>query len=213
MVLPDSVGAHLAVGAGKDSNLYVVNRDSMGKFNASSDSAIYQELVGALSGGVWSAPAYFNNTVYYGSVDNNLLAFPISNAKLSSTPTMSSHQFGYPGTMPSVSANGNSNGIVWAVQTGTTGTLYAFNAANLTQLFSGNFTATASAKFATPMIANGKVYVGTGPTSNSNGGSVAVFGLLNNSAKLIRKSHSGNPRHNRLPAVSPPHPGSSTPGN
>ena len=213
MVLPDSVGAHLAVGAGKDTNLYVVNRDSMGKFNASSDGAIYQELSGALAGGVWSAPAYFNNTVYYGPVDNNLLAFPISSAQLSSNPTKSSHQFGYPGTMPSVSANGNSNGIVWAVQTGTTGTLYAFNAANMTQLFSGNFTATASAKFATPMIANGKVYVGTGPTSNSNGGSVAVFGLLSNSTKLIRKSRPGNSRHNRLPVVSPPRPGSSTPGN
>jgi len=213
MVLPDSIGAHLAVGAGKDSNLYVVNRDGMGKFNSSNDSAIYQELGGALGGGVWSAPAYFNNTVYYGPVDNNLLAFAISNAKLSSTPTKSSHQFGYPGTMPSVSANGNSNGIVWAAQTGTTGTLYAFNAANMTQLFSGNFTATASAKFATPMIANGKVYVGTGPTNNSNGGSVAVFGLLNPSAKLIRRSRPMNPRRNRLPAVMPPHPGSSTPGN
>ncbi|HTP86279.1 MAG TPA: hypothetical protein VMJ34_05000 [Bryobacteraceae bacterium] len=213
MVLPDSVGAHLAVGAGKDTNLYVVNRDAMGKFNAANDSAIYQELTGALSGGVWSAPAYFSNTVYYGSVDNNLLAFPISSAKLSSTPAKSSHQFGYPGTMPSVSANGSSNGIVWAVHTGNTGTLFAFNAANLTQLFSGTFTATANAKFATPMIANGKVYVGTGPTNNSNGGSVAVFGLLSNSAKLIRKSRQPGQKHSALPAVSAPHPGSSTPGN
>ena len=59
---------HLAVGAGKDSNIYVVDRDNMGKFNPNNDNAIYQELVGALPGGVWANPAYFNNTVYYGSV-------------------------------------------------------------------------------------------------------------------------------------------------
>src|SRR5271167_2724018 len=38
---------HLAVGAGKDSNIYVVNRDNMGKFNPNNDNAIYQELDGA----------------------------------------------------------------------------------------------------------------------------------------------------------------------
>ena len=66
-LLPDlSDGAntmHLAVGAGKDTNIYVVNRDSMGKFNTSPNSNnVYQELPGALPGGVWSMPAYFNNT-------------------------------------------------------------------------------------------------------------------------------------------------------
>jgi hypothetical protein len=217
VVLPDLTDNsnnvhHLAVGAGKDQNLYVVNRDSMGKFNASNDSAIYQELEGVLNGGVWSTPAYFNNTVYYGPVDDNLLAFPISNAMLSSSAMRSSNTFSYPGTMPSISASGTSNGIVWTVQSGNTGTLFAYNAANLTELFSGTFTATANAKFATPMIANGKVYVGTGPTSASNGGSVAVFGLLSPSARVLRKSRAAHLRQNRLPARIAPHPGSSTPG-
>ena len=65
IVLPDLKNGsgntvHLAVGAGKDSNLYLVNRDSMGKFS-SNNSSIYQELAGALPGGVWAIPAYFNN--------------------------------------------------------------------------------------------------------------------------------------------------------
>ncbi|MGB9068998.1 MAG: hypothetical protein WCC21_10560 [Candidatus Acidiferrales bacterium] len=217
VVLPDLTDNsnnvhHLAVGAGKDQNLYVVNRDSMGKFNANNDTAIYQELDGVLNGGVWSTPAYFNNTVYYGPVDDNLLAFPISNAMLGSSPMRSSNTFNYPGTMPSISASGTSNGIVWTVQSGNTGTLFAYNAANLTELFNGTFTATANAKFATPMVANGKVYVGTGPTSASNGGSVAVFGLLSPSARVLRKSRTAHPRQNRLPARVAPHPGSSTPG-
>ncbi len=221
MVLPDlkdngNVTHHLAVGAGKDGNLYVVDRDNgnMGKFNPNNDNAIYQELVGALSGGVWSAPAYFNNTVYYGPVGNNLLAFPILNAKLDTAPTKSSQGFSYPGTMPSISASSStSNGIVWTLQTGSTGTLYAFNAATMAPLFSGTFTAIASAKFATPMIANGKVYAGTGPTNASNGGSVAVFGLLDQGTNLIRKPMPAADRHRRLPAPRGPRPGSSTPGN
>ena len=113
--LTDSKGQvhHLAVGAGKDSNIYVVNRDNMGKFNPNNDNAIYQKLAGALPGGVWANPAYFNNTVYYGPVGNPLKAFPIGNAMLASSPSsQSSISFEYPGTSPAVSANGISNGIV-----------------------------------------------------------------------------------------------------
>src|SRR5271166_358300 len=122
IVLPDLMDNngqvhHLAVGAGKDTNIYVVNRDNMGKWNSSNNNQIYQELQGALPGGVWSKPAYFNNTVYYGDVGDTLKAFSISNAKLSTTPTsQSANGFGFPGTTPSVSANQNTNAIVWAVE-------------------------------------------------------------------------------------------------
>ncbi|HEX4002143.1 MAG TPA: immunoglobulin domain-containing protein [Candidatus Acidoferrales bacterium] len=185
MLLPDLTDAqgntrHLGVGAGKDGNMYIVDRDNMGKFVAS-DANIYQELRGSLSGGVWSAPAYFNGAVYYGSVGNTLNAFPIASAKLATSPSSSSGTaFGYPGTTPSVSANSTSNGIVWAIQNGGTGVLHAYNAANLaTELYNSNqaannrdqFSTNSNCKFVTPMIANGKVYVGTP-------GAVIVFGLL-----------------------------------
>jgi Immunoglobulin domain len=184
MLLPDLQDAqantwHLAVGAGKDGHIYVVNRDLMGKFNTNNDSAIYQEIdSNGLGGGVWSMPAYFNNKVYYGAVSDHLRAFSIANAKLS-TPagSLSSESFGYPGTTPSVSANGASDGIVWAVENNGGGVLHAYDATNLaTELYNSNEAANnrdtfADNKFITPMIANGKVYVGT-----PNG--VAVFGLL-----------------------------------
>jgi hypothetical protein len=174
---------HLAVGAGKDGHIYVANRDLMGKFNTNNDSAIYQEIdSNGLGGGVWSVPAYFNNKVYYGAVSDHLRAFSIANAKLS-TPasSMSATSFGYPGTTPSISANGDANGIVWAVENNgggnAGGVLHAYDATNLgTELYNSNQAANnrdhfADNKFITPMIANGKVYVGT-----PNG--VAVFGLL-----------------------------------
>src|ERR1019366_10278821 len=56
----------LAAGAGKDSNLYIVNRASMGKYNSGSNN-IYQQLTGALPGGIWSMPAFFNNRLYFGT--------------------------------------------------------------------------------------------------------------------------------------------------
>jgi len=167
---------HLAVGAGKDSLIYVVDRDSMGKFNSGTDQ-IYQEISGQLGGGVFSMPAFFNNTVYYGAVGDALKAFPVTSAKLATTPSsQSTHHFGYPGTTPSISANGTTNGIIWAIEN-SGAVLYAFDAANLTtELYDSNQAANnrdhfSGNKFITPVVANGKVYVGTST-------SVAVFGLL-----------------------------------
>jgi hypothetical protein len=178
--LADATGAmrHLAVGSGKDAKIYVLDRDNMGKFHASGDS-IYQEITGAISSsGEFGKPSYFNSTVYYGAWNDNLKAFPIASAKLATTPSsQSSRQFPYPGTTPAISANGIANGIVWAVENGGTALLHAYDAANLTrELYNSSQAANGrdqfpGNKFITPMIANGRVYVGT-PTS------VAVFGLL-----------------------------------
>jgi hypothetical protein len=174
----DSTGAtrHLSVGAGKDSLIYVVDRDSMGKFNPTTDQ-IYQEISGQLGGPVFSMPAYFNGTVYYGAVGDALKAFPVVAAKLAGTPSsQSTHHFGYPGTTPSVSANGTANGIVWAIENGGA-VLYAYDATNLTnELYNSNQAANSrdhfsGNKFITPVVVNGRVYVGTAA-------SVAVFGLL-----------------------------------
>jgi hypothetical protein len=178
--LTDASGAtrHLAVGSGKDAIIYVLDRDNMGKFNAAQDN-IYQRIAGTLSsGGEYAKPSYFNGSVYYGAVGDNLKAFPITNAKLATTPSSrSSIQFPYPGATPSISANGTMNGIVWAVENGSTAVLHAYDATNLaTELYNSNQAANnrdqfAGNKFITAMVANGKVFIGT-PTS------VAVFGPL-----------------------------------
>jgi outer membrane protein assembly factor BamB len=184
MLLPDLTDSgntvrHLMIGAGKDGNIYVVNRDSMGKFNPAGNSQIWQQLSGAVPSGIWSTPAYFNNTVYYGDSGATLKAFAISNAKLAPVPaSQSAAQFTYPGTAPSVSANGAANAIVWAHENSNPAVLHAYDAANLAhELYNSNQAAGSrdhfgtGNKFITPTIADGKVFVGT--TSG-----VAVFGLL-----------------------------------
>jgi hypothetical protein len=183
LLLPDVTDAagrvrHLAVGAGKDANIYVLDRDNMGKFSAV-QNRIYQEITGGLRAAEFGKPSYFNNTVYFGAVNDRLKAFPIVSGRLASTPSSQTAQtFEYPGTTPAISASSpTANGIVWAVENGTTAVLHAYDATDLAMelynssqaangrdQFSGN-------KFITPMIANGRVYVGT-PNS------VAVFGLL-----------------------------------
>jgi hypothetical protein len=178
--LTDSGGTtrHLAVGAGKDGNLYVVNRDSMGKFSASANN-IWQQLSGVLAGGIWSTPAYYNQTLYYGPSGGQLLSFSIVDARLSSG-TQSSASFTYPGSAPAVSANGTTNGIVWAHENANPAVLHAYDAGNLAhelynsaQAENGRDQFGAGNKFITPVIADGKVFVGA-----TNG--VAVYGLLGN---------------------------------
>jgi len=182
LVLPalkDAKGTlwQLAVGAGKDNNLYVVNRNNMGKFNSSKNN-VYQELVGALPGGIWSMPAYFNGRLYYGPVGQPILQFQFKSAKLTLSPVARTPDaFGYPGATPSISSNGTKNPIVWASENTNPAVLHAYNAINLNELYNSNQAGGgrdhfgAGNKFIIPTIANGKVYIGT-----TTG--VGVFGLL-----------------------------------
>lgn len=201
LLLPDMVDAQgharqLAVGAGKDSDLYMVDRSNLGRFSAGSDT-IYQQLNHALPGGVWAMPAYFNGVLYYGSVNSSLQAFPFQNALLAARSSRSAINFAYPGTTPSISAAGNSNGIVWATENTSPAVLHAYAATNLarefynsTQAAGGRDSFGAGNKFITPTIASARVYVGT-----TNG--VGVLGLLDQSTltplQAWRNTYFSNP--------------------
>ena len=186
LILPDlmdneSVVHQYAVAAGKDGNMYVVDRDNLGQFHMSTNDTVQTIKIngsGAASEN-YSTPAYFNKNVYVCPSGQTLKAFAISNALLATSATMSTTPtIGTSGF--TISANGTSNGIVWAIQpTNGHGVLYAFNASSLsTMLYASNQatgnrdqTAQILGNFHTPTVANGKVYLGTGST-------VAVFGLL-----------------------------------
>lgn len=186
MLLPDQTDSsgtvqHLAVGAGKDGNMYVVSRDSLGKFSPTANN-IYQELQGVLTGGgpgIFGTAAWFNGSIYYGPAGGNLLAFSVSKAQVATTASsQSATQFEFPGTSPVVSANGTANAIVWAYENSNPAVLHAYDATNLShELYNSNQAANgrdqfgAGNKFIAPTVVNGKVFVAT---SNS----VGVFGLL-----------------------------------
>ncbi|MDQ2833697.1 MAG: RICIN domain-containing protein [Acidobacteriota bacterium] len=191
VLLPDATDntgktRHLIAAAGKDGNLYLADRDNMGKFDASSNATLYQELPGVLPNGIWSNPAYFNGNVYFGSVGSSVRSFALSNARLSAQPTSTTPDgFTYPGANPSISAFGTANAILWAVSNNSSSGLYAYNANNLSQKYydstqapNGRDQFGPGNKFIVPTIANGKVFAGT---TNS----VGVFGLLRNTPAPI----------------------------
>jgi hypothetical protein len=185
---PDQQGGiiHVAISAGKDGNIYVVNRDAMGGYNAAAgnNSQIVQEIDGQ-TGGFWSTPAYWNGSVYFGGAHDPITQYQIGGGMLSPTPTFTSTAgaFGWPGTVPSISANGASSGILWAIRSDNFGNtaghavLYAFDASDIaTELYDSNQAGTrdlpgAAVKFSVPTVANGKVYIG-------GQYSVTAFGLL-----------------------------------
>jgi hypothetical protein len=186
LLLPDQTDAggtvhHLIVGGGKDTNIYVADRDNLGKYNPSSTSNIYQQLSGAVTGMIYGSPAYFNGVLYYAGDGDSLKAFPVTNARVAtSASSATAVKFQHPCPTPTISANGTQNGIVWALEANTNlpGVLHAYDPTNLTHEFYNSNQAPSSRdsfgngnKFIAPLIVNGKVYVGT-----QNG--VAVFGLL-----------------------------------
>ena len=179
LLLPEEVGSaahpHLLVSAGKEGRIYLVDRDSMGRFQAADDSQISQSIVGAISP-LFGIPAYFQGAVYFGGSGDSLKAFPIQNGQLSAGPSsQSAAKFGFPGSVPSISANGTADGIVWVLEPTGNGRLHAYDSRDLSkELFASNNKATNAlgsyVKFSTPTVVNGHVYAGT---QNS----VVVYGL------------------------------------
>jgi hypothetical protein len=182
-ILPDQQGPfpHLAVTGDKFRDVFVVNRDNLGQFNASFDSVV-QELDLAI-GEFFSSPVYFNGKVYFWGTNDVLKAFTLTNGMLSTSATDSGpDSFSTPGSVPTISANGTSNAILWALRCDgdaecSTGALYAYDPNNLSagSIYNSNQNPSDSpgqgVKFAVPIVANGKVYVGSS-------GQWSAYGLL-----------------------------------
>jgi hypothetical protein len=166
------------ISAGKQGVIYVVNRDDMGQFNSNTNNVI-QTVTGA-SGGYLASPAYWNGRMYFSGVGGFVSLYGLSNGLLSNAPVSKSATTYTLGNNPSVSANGITNGIVWAIDVvapKATGVLHAYDATNLaTELYNTTQNSTrdslgVAVKFSSPTTVRGRVYVGT---SNA----LVVYGLI-----------------------------------
>jgi hypothetical protein len=176
LVLPDQPGLypHLAAGAGKEGTLYLLDRDTMGQFCstcATGDTEIVQELQQAL-GRQTGALVYWNSTIYSSGTGAPLMAWPLNNGVLPTTPAFQTARV-VGEHSPIITSNGPNNGILWQLNGGI---LCAYNAQTMTQLYSmadtnGRDTLPPLPHFAPLMAINGKVYVSTDT-------GLAVFGLL-----------------------------------
>jgi hypothetical protein len=191
LLLPDlpigSAHPHLLVQMGKNGTMYLIDRDDMGKYcdGCAQDTQIIQSITGALKG-MWGTPAYWNGFIYWvagrpaivGSSDAfRAWRFNLgSSGRISSSPSsQAAMNFQFSTAAPVVSANGNTNGIVWLLDNhGFHGSppgpqvLYAYDATDLTKLLytseqapGGRDRPGGAVKFTAPIIANGRVFAGS----------------------------------------------------
>jgi hypothetical protein len=167
-----TINPYLAVGGGKDGNLYLLNRDNMGGYNSQNNSQILQELPGAFAGhSLYSTPAYWGGYLYFWGTYDYLRVFQMSAGLIETTPIVtSSYTLASPGATPVITSNGSENGIVWALDTSKALTapavLHALDALTATELYNTTQAGTRdtpgyAVKFTIPTVVNGKVYIGT----------------------------------------------------
>jgi hypothetical protein len=190
---PDSF-PDLAVTSGKNGHIYVLNRDSLGGYNPGrGNPQIVQEISRQLRQQM-GTPAYWNGRVYFGAgtspQKDGIKAFALRNGKLSAAPVSQTAPMSHlTRSTVSVSSNGDSKGIVWAVDNDAyyavqqgTAVLHAYDATDLSrELYNSNQRFSRdnpgqSSKFTVPTVADGKVFVG-------GANQVSVYGLLSGSSR------------------------------
>jgi hypothetical protein len=196
LLLPDQkVGVpHLLVTAGKEGTVFLIDRDRMGNFSRNDDNVVQLLPAGTIGGsvgdGLQGTPALYQNRIYFAGSRDFLKAFEFSEGLLSTTPVSRSlNRFNNKGATASVSANGDKDAIVWAIEYASrNAVLHAYDAMNLdVELYSsGPDGVVGGSKFSLPTVANGKVYIGIGQSSPTDFGGLVVFGLLSANGKAQR---------------------------
>lgn len=187
----------VALAAGKDGDLFMLDRDRLGGFG---DGKARQEfrtgtekdVSGAYPGVVFSEGAFWNDRYYVAGAGEPLKAYRLDPVTVRLSFEGAAAQppaFGYPGSTPAVSATGDANGIVWVLDNrryctpGSQGcgptVLRAYDAVTLHEIWSsplsGPDAAGNAVKFTVPTIANGRVYIGT--RGNNTGGTYGSTGI------------------------------------
>ncbi|HZQ24413.1 MAG TPA: Ig-like domain-containing protein [Terriglobales bacterium] len=194
-ILPDPQPGpypHLMVAAGKGGTIYLLNRDSLGGYNPAGNTQIVQSIPGAILQ-LFGTAAYWNSNVYLAARNDYVKAFAMqSSGQLTTAPVFKTTKPTVNYGVPVISANGNTNGLLWMVHSSTTNgpmMLSAYDATTLKELYnttqnSNRDALGTAAHFATPVIANGRVYVGTESQ-------VRIYGLFRTLNGLSGNNQSG----------------------
>jgi hypothetical protein len=177
LLLPDQPTSppHLLVGAGKAGTIYLLDRDNLGQFSPYDDNRVQQSLVGAVGirgeeDAFFGMPAYWQNHVYFWGAHDVFKTFRLYNGRLSQQPISSGLvTSAIPGPVPSISSNGNTHGIVWALhfRAQKPTILRAYDAADISReiynsaQMGARDQAGIAVGYTVPTVANGRVYVGT----------------------------------------------------
>jgi hypothetical protein len=182
ILAPDQNGPypHEIIACGKPTPIYVINRDAFGGRGTTSDNII-QRLDGQIGGTgsvrdsgqpCYNSPAMWQENVYFAPNYDVLKMFVLNPATgmLSSTPvSKGAFRYNWPGADPVISANGNTNGIVWTVDL-STGTLHANDATNVSAALYTSANIGTPIRWVPPTVVNGHVYV-------TASGKIIAFGL------------------------------------
>lgn len=201
VVMPDQASgpAHILVALGKEGRLYLLNRDAMGGYCQIcniTDTNILQSFLAAPA--AFGTPVFWQNKLYLGgtaftNTGDNIRLYPFDAASglfATSASSTSATSYPFPGSTPSLSSQGATGGVLWAIDSSQYGVpsshglgpaiLHAYDATNLatelwntSQASNNRDTAGDAVKFTVPTVANGKVYIGTRSE-------IDVYGLLPN---------------------------------
>ena len=185
-------GTSLVIGGGKDGYLNLVKTSDMGHLG---DSTAVQR---------WSATSthihslnFWHNNLYLWGQNDYLQVFAFNGNTFNTSPSfkLSVQAVQHPGGILSISANGNTNGILWATTNTTVGDgtgawhttvpgiMYAYDAGSMNLLWTSQQVAQRDscnnfAKFTAPTIANGKVYLASFGMAQTASGQLCVYGEL-----------------------------------
>ena len=168
IIVPDQNGQAMVVAAAKQGTIYVLDPGRLGAYTPGGSDDILQELTFAV-GSMFDSPAYWNGMVYFAGNADPIKAFSVGDRSLSPLPIVTTAQKYVGSHSPSISSNGNTNGILW-VMSGNR--LFGFDAVSLQPLYStAPKVLPPPAHFATQTVVNGRVYIATQTT-------LEVYGLL-----------------------------------
>jgi hypothetical protein len=191
-LLPDGISTRqMIVLPSKEGRFYVVDRNAMGFYRTDSDSQILdwilvnsvpcssgQEMAdGHTTNRIYGSVSYFNNSVYVAPANTTLKRYTIGQDGAATLASQTLNSFQTRGAESVISASGNTNGIVWVTEFATDThlvILHAYDATDLSRQYYASTSATESmgrgVVFTVPVVANGKVFVGSEMH-------VTVFGL------------------------------------